>query len=330
MFRTVVNCIQSGRSPLLFTAIEGERMGEIAVRDGETITGCQEIVRDVPNGTPLPCVLDGVLIERVTTPPHLILCGAGHVSVATAKIAKLIGFRVTVIDERTDFCSRERFPEADALLTLPFAEALDTIHDHNAYYVIVTRGHRDDRLCLEAILKKPYVYCGMIGSKGKTRIVFDAIAEQGVPRERLATIHAPIGLKIGANTPEEIAVCIVGELIQVKNSTIRGSEWDEHLCRTIRTLSEPYAMVTLIAKTGSTPRSTGARMIVTKNGSIISSVGGGFGEYEAAQYALDMLRHGPKVKRYTCRMNNTDAANAGMVCGGEIDILIQITEETHG
>jgi xanthine dehydrogenase accessory factor len=330
MFKTVVNCIEHGRSPFLFTAIEGERMGQTAVKDGETITGYAEIVRDVPDGTPLPCVRDGVLIERVTTQPHLILCGAGHVSVATAKIAKLVGFRVTVIDERADFCSRARFPEADALLTLPFADALDTIRDPNSYYVIVTRGHRDDRLCLETILRKPYVYCGMIGSKGKTKIVFDAIADQGVPREQLATVHAPIGLKIGANTPEEIAVCIVGELIQVKNSAIRGSEWDEHLCRAIQTLSEPYAMVTLIAKTGSAPRSTGARMIVTQGGSIVSSVGGGFGEYEAAQYALEMLRHGPKVKRYTCRMNYTDAASAGMVCGGEIDILIQITEANHG
>jgi xanthine dehydrogenase accessory factor len=85
-------------------------------------------------------------------------------------------------------------------------------------------------------------------------------------------------------------------------------------------------MVTLIAKKGSAPRSTGARMIIKRDGTIISSIGGGFGEFEAAEHAREMLRNGPSVKRYTCRMNNTDAAAKGMICGGEIDILIQIME----
>ena len=83
-------------------------------------------------------------------------------------------------------------------------------------------------------------------------------------------------------------------------------------------------MVTLIEKKGSAPRSTGARMIVKKDGTIISSIGGGFGEFEASQYAAEMLMQGPNVKRYTCRMNNREAADQGMVCGGMIDILIQI------
>ena len=115
-------------------------------------------------------------------------------------------------------------------------------------------------------------------------------------------------------------------MIQVKNAENRGSEWDASLCNAITELSEPYAMVTLIEKHGSAPRSAGARMIVKRDGTIISSIGGGFGEYEASQYAVGMLTNGSRVKRYTCRMNNREAADAGMVCGGEIDILIQITE----
>ena len=150
--------------------------------------------------------------------------------------------------------------------------------------------------------------------------------QNGFTEEQLQSVHAPIGLPIGANTPEEIAVCIVAEMIQVKNTETHGSEWDESLCRAIESLNEPYAMVTLISKSGSTPRSTGARMIVKRGGSIISSIGGGFGEFEAAEHAKSMLRDGPKVMRYTCRMNNTDAAQIGMICGGSIDILIQITE----
>lgn len=325
MYKQVVDAIKNGRSPYLFTGIEGEKMGNIAVLDGEAVYGDESLIQTV-NETTLPCVRDGMLVERIITPPHLILCGAGHVSVFTAKIAKMVGFRVTVIDERTDFANADRFPDADTILNLPFAEALNRIREPNAYYVIVTRGHKDDNLCLRTILQKPYTYCGMIGSRSKIKVVFDDLITQGYSEDKLKTVHSPIGLSIGAVTPEEIAVCIVGEMIQVKNAEKRGSEWDQALCDAVENIGEPYAMVTLIEKKGSAPRSAGARMIVKRDGTIISSIGGGFGEYEASQYAVGMLTNGSRVKRYTCRMNNREAADAGMVCGGEIDILIQITE----
>ncbi len=326
MYKKVVDAIRNGRSPYLFTAIDGEDMGKIAVIDEDTVYGDREILRETKNLTDLPDISDGVLIERITTPPHLILCGAGHVSVYTARIAKMVGFRVTVIDERNDFANAERFPDADTILNLPFSEALGTISDPNTYYVIVTRGHKDDNLCLRTILNKPYTYCGMIGSRSKIKVVFDDLLAKGYSEDKLKTVHSPIGLSIGANTPEEIAVCIVGEMIQVKNAKNRGSEWDTALCETIETIREPYAMVTLIDKHGSAPRSAGARMIVKTDGTIVSSIGGGYGEFEAAERAKAMLIDGPKVKRYTCCMNNTDAAESGMVCGGTIDILIQIRE----
>lgn len=326
MIKRVVEAIRNGRSPYLFTCVEGERLGAIAIRDGEQTFGDPELIPPSIDEHELPVIKDGVLIERITTPPHLILCGAGHVSVTTAAIAKAVGFTVTVIDEREDFANRDRFPTVDELCTMSFAQALRKNNDANAYYVIVTRGHRDDRACLEHILQKPYVYCGMIGSKSKIRAVYDNLLEQGYSEQQLNSVHAPIGLEIGAVTPEEIAVCIVAELIQVKNGSARGCEWNCALCDGVMTASEPYAMVTLISKKGSAPRSTGARMIVRGDGTILSSVGGGYGEYEAANCALEMLKHGPHVKRYTCKMNNTDAANEGMICGGEIDILIQVME----
>ncbi len=328
MFNKITDAIKSGRSPYLFTAIDGPEIGQIAVSDDHAVYGNENLVRDC-SGIDLPCVLDHVLVERITTPPHLVLCGAGHVSICTAKIAKMVGFRVTVIDDRTDFANHDRFPDADEIINRPFREAINDIVDTNTYYVIVTRGHKDDRVCLETILEKPYAYCGMIGSKGKVDILFSALREKGVSEEVLSRIHSPIGLKIGAETPEEIALCIAAEMILVKNGCRHGSEWDESLILAIDTLSEPYAMVTLISKHGSAPRSTGARMIVKSDGTIVSSIGGGFGEFEASQYAREMLLHGPGVKRYTCKMNNTDAASKGMICGGVIDILIQISEGKH-
>ena len=139
MFRNITNAIASGRSPLLLTAIEGDRIGSVAVIDGQQRFGDAELICELESEETFPTVKNGVLIERITTPPHLILCGAGHVSVYVAKIAKLVGFKVTVIDERKDFANRERFEQADQILNLPFDEALDQIDSPNAYYVIVTQ-----------------------------------------------------------------------------------------------------------------------------------------------------------------------------------------------
>ena len=326
MFKEIVKAIQNGRSPLLFTQIEGENAGCVAVQDGNTVIGDPAVVRDISACASLPCISGGVFCERITTPPHLILCGAGHVSVYTARIAKMVGFRVTVIDDRETFANRERFPDADCILNMPFPETLASIRDANAYYVIVTRGHQDDRTCLELILQKSYTYLGMIGSRTKIAHVFEHLRTLGFSDAQLSGVHAPIGLAIGAQTPEEIGVCIVGEMIEVKNDTARGSEWDAALCDAILNANERYAMVLLIDKKGSAPRSPGARMIVFPDGRIISSVGGGYGEFEAAERAKAMLRDGPDTMRYTCYMNNRDAAESGMICGGTIDVLIRIVE----
>jgi xanthine dehydrogenase accessory factor len=182
-------------------------------------------------------------------------------------------------------------------------------------------------MCLERILKKPFAYCGMIGSRTKVGLVFDHLLQNGVDQTLLARVHAPIGLSIGAVTPEEIAVSIVGEMISVKNAGAVGVAWDEALSSGIVSATEPYAMVTLISKSGSAPRSTGARMIVRKDGTILSSIGGGYGEFEAAQYALAMLKTGGGAKHYTCRMTNDDAAKDGMICGGTVEVLIQMVKE---
>ena len=321
----VCHALKENRSPLLFTAISGSHIGAMAVYDGDFYGDASLIPADFGKNAEYPYIENDILAERIVCRPELILCGGGHVSVQTAHIAKMCNFSVTVIDERKEFANFERFPVADRILNLPFDEALASISPQNAYYVIVTRGHLNDRECLEAILKRNFTYCGMIGSHRKVGLVFDHIRKEGYCEELLARVHAPIGLQIGANTPEEIAVSIVGEMIQCKYSGMTGVEWDEQLIQAIETQTNPYAIVTIVEKHGSSPRSTGARMIVSSDGTIISSVGGGFGEYEAYQKAMQLLNDGRvSAIRYTCRMNNEDASNVGMICGGTIDVLIQI------
>ncbi|MEN8148458.1 MAG: XdhC/CoxI family protein [Planctomycetota bacterium] len=163
-----------------------------------------------------------VFVEPLTV-PVLILCGAGHVSKAVATVADLAGFRTTVIDDRADFANAEHFPMAAECRAGPWEETLrDLPAGENSSVVIVTRGHRMDGDCLAWALGTAARYVGMIGSKRKIRAIYDDLLERGVGEEALARVRAPIGLDIGAQTAEEIAVAIVAELIAVRRSTEAG------------------------------------------------------------------------------------------------------------
>ena len=160
-----------------------------------------------------------VFRERIGRTPKLIICGAGHVSMPIIRIGKILGFAVTVIEDRPKFADNARAAGADQVFCVPFREGLaDIPGDSDSWFVIVTRGHRYDTECLEAILQKRYAYVGMMGSRRRVTIVKNQLEEKGVSREVLDAVHTPIGLKIGAETPEEIAVSVMAEIIQVKNA----------------------------------------------------------------------------------------------------------------
>jgi xanthine dehydrogenase accessory factor len=156
--------------------------------------------------------------ERTLQPrPTLVIAGAGHVGSALAEIASRAGFEIVVIDDRPDFVTAERFPTAQQRIAgdTEFELARYPITPHT-YIVIVTRGHRRDGLALGAAVRSNARYVGLIGSKRKIMTIFEDLHRQGVPREQLARVHAPIGLDLGAVTPAEIAVSIAAELIAVR------------------------------------------------------------------------------------------------------------------
>jgi len=157
-----------------------------------------------------------VVLEPCRRPSMLYLFGAGHVAQPTAHLAKLVGFRVTVLDDRSEFANAERFPEADAIRVLDdFQRGFsDLAIDTDSYVVIVTRGHLFDRVVLGQALKTGAGYIGMIGSRRKIDAVYGKLEQEGFAAADFNRVHAPIGLRIGAETPEEIAVSIVAELIQ--------------------------------------------------------------------------------------------------------------------
>jgi xanthine dehydrogenase accessory factor len=155
-----------------------------------------------------------IFIEPVLPPALLYVFGAGHVAYNLYKVATLAGFDVTVIDDRDSYANRERFPEAREVIADDFDAVTARLNPPDgSYIVIVTRGHRDDMRILRWAVDARARYLGMIGSKRKTISIYKELEKQGVPAEKFADVHAPVGLEIGAVTPEEIAVSIVAEMI---------------------------------------------------------------------------------------------------------------------
>ena len=171
-----------------------------------------------------------IYIEPILPTPTVFIFGGGHISLFVSKISAMAGFQVAVIDDRARFANQERFPEAGQVIAEEFFLAFPQLKvNRSSYLVIVTRGHAYDQEVLEWALNTEARYIGMIGSKKKIQTVYKNLEAQGTAREKLQRVHAPIGLEIGALTPEEIAVSIVGQMIQVrreiKKGETPGSRW---------------------------------------------------------------------------------------------------------
>jgi len=162
-----------------------------------------------------------VFIEPVLPPALLYVFGAGHVAYNLYKVAMIAGFEVVVVDDRESYANSERFPDAREIIADDFEDVTHRLHvPESAYIVIVTRGHRDDMRILRWAVNLNTRYLGMIGSRRKTIAIYKELEQEGIAAEKFAGIHAPIGLEIGAVTPEEIAVAIVAEMIAVRRQAI--------------------------------------------------------------------------------------------------------------
>jgi len=208
-------------APMLFFTAEGAQTGampenpnlerKLKDRAGELARQRLPRTHDFGEGDrPL-----NVFVEPVTANPILFVFGGGHVSQQIVPFAARVGFTVRVIDDRKEFADPRLFPEADEVVERGFDGVMDTLPvDASSYLVIVTRGHVYDKDVLAQALKTDARYVGMIGSRRKRDIIYQKLVEEGFTGEELAWVHSPIGLSIGAETPEEIAVSIVAELIQ--------------------------------------------------------------------------------------------------------------------
>jgi xanthine dehydrogenase accessory factor len=162
-----------------------------------------------------------IFIEPVLPPALLYIFGAGHVAYNLYKVATTAGFDVTVIDDRESYANRERFPDAREVIADDFDAVTARLSPpEGSYIVIVTRGHRDDMRILRWAVDARARYLGMIGSKRKTISIYKELEKQGMPAAKFANVHAPVGLEIGAVTPEEIAVSIVAEMIAERRHAV--------------------------------------------------------------------------------------------------------------
>ena len=256
--------------------------------------------------------VDFIRKEWFNTQPKLVILGCGHVSQYLAKMASILELYTIVIDNRIEFANKECFPTANEIHCVEY-DQMDSIlpEESNTCYVIVTRGHKDDRLCLEKVLDRPHLYLGMIGSKGKVKKTFDTLIEEGYSKEKISKVHAPIGLDIKAQTPAEISISILAQLIEIKNAKFSSSASKELLEANVH-----GTLCIIIEKKGSAPRGVGSMMLVHKDG-IMDTIGGGRVEYQAivdAKQCKEVM-----IKDYD--LSNAESATLGMICGGYNKVL---------
>ncbi len=229
IFDEIKKTITDNRSCTLITHVQDNLSAEkpglhtIIKEDGQVLGGMPDIdiaSSHLDNKTIHDLITlknKNLFIEKITTNPRIFLFGAGHVSKYVAKLAKMVGFDISLIDDRPEFANKESFPDVDTIHILDFEKAFSELHvSENSYILIITRGHLHDKDVLELALSTKAGYIGMIGSIKKRNIIYRSLIEKGFSKETLEKVHSPIGLDIGAETPEEIAVSIVGELIQTR------------------------------------------------------------------------------------------------------------------
>lgn len=320
---------------MLCTVLEGSLQGEKVL-----FCGNEKIWSSVPSGL-LSSMEDEILkmsgsgmlkagghrifCERFGGKNRLVICGAGHVSIPVIEIGRKIGFHVTVLEDRPLFADHARAAGADEVICDSFERGMECIEGGTeTYFVIVTRGHRYDILCLERAIEKRNAYVGMMGSRRRVALVKEQLAEKGIRRELLEQVHTPIGLAIGAQTPEEIAVSIMAEIIQVKNNTQRSAGYAGEILDALLESREAPVTAVIVTRQGSVPRGVGTKMLIYRDGRTVGTIGGGCMESEVIQKARMMLA-GSAPERQLVRLDMTgkDAEDAGMVCGGVVEVYLE-------
>ncbi len=277
--------------------------------------------------------IDGETYTRLFRPKErLILLGAGHIAQPLCEIAAMLGFSVTVVDDRPSFANHPRFPQAEQIVCDAFPHAIEHLHIHAGDHVaVITRGHRYDADCLRTLLAGTMPrYLGMLGSKRRTIALLHMLAQEGFAQDKLDSIHTPIGLDIGALSVQEIAVSIAAQLVQIRRSGLNRRSKSHILTEEIfradvveDIVSNPLkkALLLVYETSGSTPVKSGTFMTVNEMFQAKGTIGGGCSESAVLRDAFHLIGTG-ESKCVTVDMSNDVAAEEGMVCGGQMKIFL--------
>ncbi|HPZ15404.1 MAG TPA: XdhC family protein [Sphaerochaeta sp.] len=263
-----------------------------------------------------------LLVEHLSGTLEVVLFGGGHVGREVAFLCSRLGLSHTVIDDRPEFCNRERFPDA-TLLPIPYEEVFSSDRGWvRPIFIIATRGHSHDHLCLAGSLAHPARYIGMIGSRAKVAKTFSLLKEEGFSDEALQAVHAPIGLKIGAVTASEIALSIMAEVVAVYRGEGNPVRLDQRVLALQR--ERAHIAVRVVVKHGSAPAEVGFTLALFEDGTAEGTIGGGIVEAYAIEEARAMARD-PSIGDHITPfdLSHTEAASIGMICGGSIEVLFQ-------
>jgi len=267
--------------------------------------------------------------EKISAKLEIVMCGGGHIGLSIYNLAQLLEWKVTIIEDRAEFCTSKRYPNARLLLG-NYVDEIKKLDLSNSAIIIATRGHKHDKSCLEAaLLKKKYRYLGMIGSKGKVadtkKLIIDEIENNDVDitEADLNAIYSPIGLNINAQTPQEIAISIVSQIIKVIKNEKKQIELDYNLLKRLSTEKNSFVVARIVEKKGSAPREQGSFLAVFDNGDIEGTIGGGSVESQVIKDSLSLLKSKDKKSQlYYHNLSNTKASKLGMICGGDVKVLL--------
>lgn len=271
-------------------------------------------------------------IREFSAPQRLILLGGGHISMALCHFASQLEFDVVVVDDRPVFANSRLFPTAKQIVCNEFRQAIrDLKITDNDFVCVVTRGHRYDGDCLREIFAGTYpLYLGMIGSKKRVYQLFQLLNSEGFDKSLTDRVCSPIGLKIGAITPQEIAISILAELIDYRSRAAKAAasqniltqkNVDMDLLNYLADSPEQKAIAIVLESRGSTPVASGSVMAVNPLGQTHGTIGGGCSEGAVIRDAIKIAKNGGSKIIYV-DMTNDVAESEGMVCGGVMWVLV--------
>jgi xanthine dehydrogenase accessory factor len=268
------------------------------------------------------------LTEKISKQGKVIILGAGHIALPLYELSLMLGYKPLIFDDRPSFANSARFPKGEVIMD-EFTNLKNKITlTPQDIVIIVTRGHKHDEDVLRWVLDYDFMpaYLGMIGSKKRVEIVKDNLEKDGFEREKIDKLYSPIGLKINSITPAEIAIAIFAEIISVlrEGTDKKIEEFDGDVLAELLKEKPDYKMlITILKAEGSTPRTVGAKMLLTEFGKTLGSIGGGCTEGEVITEAITMYKKNIPYKLFHLDLSGNNAEEDGMVCGGNMLVLIE-------